>query len=362
MTDSRYAMIMAGGVGTRLWPMSRRDQPKQLLPLIGGRSLLELAARRLEGIVPPERRLICTAETYRTAVRSVLPAFTDDRILGEPVGRNTVNAVGFTAAVLAARDPGAIFAVLTADHVIEPQAEFGRRLDVGFALVEADPSRFVTFSIRPGYAATGYGYVERGAAIDGFDQAYTAQGFVEKPDAATAQRYVEAGTFGWNSGMFVFQATAFMDALARFVPASAEGLRTIATAWGTPDQAATLARVYPELPPASVDCGVMEPAADDDAIQVCCVPMDVSWMDVGSWPSYGKTLAADDAGCRTNTRTIHVESTNVLAVSDDPTHTITTVGCRDLVIVHTTDATMVCPASDAQRVREIADAACEDLQ
>src|SRR6267142_3885066 len=158
----RHAMIMAGGSGTRLWPMSRKSRPKQLLPFIGGRSLLEIAASRLEGLVPPQRRLICTNEAFRAAILQALPQFSDEQILGEPVGRDTVNAVGLTAAVLLKADPHAIFAVLTADHLIEPQEEFARKFDLGFRLIEDDPARFVTFSIKPTFPATGYGYVERG--------------------------------------------------------------------------------------------------------------------------------------------------------------------------------------------------------
>ncbi len=156
MTDSthRYAMIMAGGTGTRLWPMSRRNLPKQLLPLVGGKSLLQLAADRLDGVVAPERRRICTLDAYRPVIRSTLPEFSDAQILGEPVGRDTLNAIGFTAMVLAKEDPEAIFVVLTSDHIIEPLDEFQRKLHHGLELVEEDPTRFVTFSILPSEPST----------------------------------------------------------------------------------------------------------------------------------------------------------------------------------------------------------------
>ncbi len=358
----RYAVIMAGGSGTRLWPMSRRQRPKQLLPLIEGRSLLELAGRRLEGLVPPPHRLICTSEAHRDVLREALPDFSDEQILGEPVGRDTVNAVGFTAAVLAKRDPDAIFAVLTADHIIEPQDEFRRKVEMGFELVEDEPARFITFSIMPTSPSTAYGYVERGEPVPGFQGAYVARRFVEKPDARTAQAYLDAGTFGWNSGMFVFSAARFLEALSRFKPRSWEGVMRIAEAWGTPAQRSVLEEVYPTLPKISVDYAVMEPASRDARITVCTISMGVWWMDVGNWPSFGETLGEDEHGNRTNARTTHLDSRSVLAVADDPGYTITTIGCKDLVIVHTKDALLVFPASTAERVKELAGLVDERLR
>jgi mannose-1-phosphate guanylyltransferase len=355
-------MIMAGGRGTRLWPMSRRNRPKQLLPIIEGRSLLELAGKRLEGVVPPQQRLICTSESHRQPLRQALPQYTDEQILGEPVGRDTVNAVGFTAAVLAKRDPEAIFAVLTADHIIEPQDEFRRKVDLGFELVEEDPTRFATFSIMPTYPATSFGYVERGDPLPGFESAYVATRFVEKPDAKTAQAYIDAGNFGWNSGMFVFSAREFLEALERFKPQSAEGIARIGEAWGTPAQQTVLNRVYPMLPRISVDYAVMEPASRDEHVTICTITMGVWWMDVGNWPSFGETLREDDDGNRANARTTHLGSRSIVAVSDDPDHMIAAIGCNDLIIVHTKDATLVCPVSEAERVKQLAETVPEALQ
>ncbi len=350
----RYAMIMAGGAGTRLWPVSRRDRPKQLIPLIEGQSLLSLAVNRLEGVVPPDRRLLCTAEQHRSLIRELLPEFSDDQILGEPVGRDTINAIGFTAAILDKNDSDAIFAVLTADHIIEPQDEFRRKIRLGFDLVEDDPTRFITFSIMATHPSTSYGYVERGDAVPNFASAYVAKRFVEKPDAKTAQSYIDAGTFGWNGGMFVFSAKHYLEALQWFKPASHVGIMRIANAWDTSSQQAVLDEVYPTLPKISVDYGMMERATSDERITVCTIAMGVWWMDVGSWPSFGETLTEDASGNRSNTKTTHLDSRHVLAVSDDPQHTITTIGCSDLVIVHTKDATLVCPHSQTQRVKDLA--------
>tara|TARA_Y100000589_G_scaffold231903_3_gene219407 strand:+ start:1289 stop:2356 length:1068 start_codon:yes stop_codon:yes gene_type:complete len=352
-------MIMAGGAGTRLWPMSRPAQPKQLIPFIDGRSLLQIAADRLEGVVPSDRRLICTGRDHLEVIRQRLPEFTEDRLLGEPTGRDTLNAIGLTATVLALRDPEAVFAVLTADHLITPQDEFARCMQLGFDLVEADSKRMVTFGITPTHPATGYGYVQLGEPVEGFDAAHQTARFVEKPDEATARGYLESGDFAWNSGMFIFSAAGFLEATAAFAPEAAAGLQTIGDAWSGQDREAVLDAVYPALPRISVDYGIMEPASASGDFQVCTVPMAVQWIDVGSWPSYGETLESDDAGNRSNGPVEHLDSRNVLAVSEDPNHLITTIGCEDLVVVHTPDATLVFPRDRDQDVKAMAQRVAE---
>jgi len=343
-------MIMAGGSGTRLWPMSRGTTPKQLIGLFDGKSLLEIAAQRLDGIVATPQQWICTNQKHQEIICEKL-GLPKEQLLGEPEPRDTLNAVAFTACVLHKQDPDAIFAVLTADHIIRPQETFASCLAIGFALVEEDASRFVTFGITPTFPATGYGYVELGDPIN--EGARICKRFVEKPDKATAEEYIATGNFAWNSGMFIFHAGTFLDALKRLQPVSYAGIKKIADAWGTEEQQDVLSREYPELPKISVDYGMMEPASSDDALSICTVPMDVAWLDVGSWPSYGDTLKADSHGNRSDTKSLHLDSSNVLCVSYDKSHTITTIGCEDLVIVHTDDATLVFPASEAQRVKEM---------
>jgi mannose-1-phosphate guanylyltransferase len=394
----RYAMIMAGGAGTRLWPLSRLDRPKQLLPFIvrpqddaGSASqgepvsLLSLAADRLDGVVEPGRRYICTGESYREAIAAALPAFTHTQILGEPTGRDTVNAVGFTAAVLDKRDPDAIFAVFTADHIIEPIDTFRSLIDLGFRLVEQDATRLVTFSIKPTYAATGFGYVERGRAIPGLGEndaglAFDVARFVEKPDEHRAQAYLDSGHFGWNSGMFVWRASTVMQCLKRFKPECYDGLKRIQAAWGTADQDRVLNEVYPTLPKVSIDYALMEPASQvpsgDEDVRVATVLMDLTWLDVGSWPSYAQTLEADGDGNRViqlglpdsgaanaaDRTTDHppaaltVDSTNNLIVNADDSesgHTIALLGCEGLVVVRTPDATLIMPADKAERLKAL---------
>lgn len=360
----RYAMIMAGGAGTRLWPMSRKTEPKQLIKFIQGpdgtqRSLLEIAAGRLEGLVDAKRRFICTSEGYRSVIRRDLPMFGDQQILGEPTGRDTVNAVGFAAAVLHKLDKDAIFAVLTSDHIIEPDENFRERMDIGFKLIEADPKRLVTFSIKPTYPATGYGYVERGTPVrdvKGAEKlAFHVQRFVEKPDLARAQAYVTSGAFNWNSGMFVWKAATFLEALKKFKPESYAGMMEIAKAWGTPTQQETIAKVYPTLPKISVDYGIMEPASNDKDFQICTVTMDVKWLDVGSWPSYAETVAADAAGNRQAGagESLVVQGKNNLVVSAAKGHTVALLGCDDMIVVHTEDATLVMPRSKAEELKTV---------
>lgn len=365
----RYAMIMAGGSGTRLWPVSRAGEPKQLIRFIQREldqrpvSLLEVAAERLEGLVPDDRRYICTGEQYRSIIKDRLPAFTDDRILGEPMPRDTVNAVGFAAAVFAKDDPDAVFSVLTADHLIQPQATFAQAMDIGYAIVENDPTQLVSFGIKPTFPATGFGYIENGGELPNtpFDTdglGFKVSRFVEKPPLDKATEYLAAGTFSWNAGMFVFHAQTFLDLLARHQPESHAGLTEIQAAWGTPDQESVLERVYPTLPKISVDYAVMEPAATDPAVSLAGVTMDVEWLDVGSWPSYGETITPDEHGNRTSgiPAALH-DSRNNLIVGNESTqnsdHTIALVGCEDLIVIRTDRATLVMPKDRAQDIKAL---------
>lgn len=354
-------MIMAGGAGTRLWPLSRRDRPKQLLKFIrrpgSGEavSLLELSVSRLDGLIPPERTFVCTGESYRGAISEAMPWLAEENVLGEPEGRDTVNAVGFAAAVLEKRDPEAVFCVLTADHVIEPVQEFQRLIDVGFRVVESDPTKLVTFSIQPTYAATGYGYVHRGQAIKGVagaeGLAFLVQRFVEKPDAERAEAYVASGEYGWNSGMFVWKAATFLNYLKEHKRDNWEGLKEIQAAWGTERQQEVLRKVYPTLGKTSVDYAVMEPCSSEG--HVATVLMDLRWLDVGSWPSYAETVEADADGNRTVGGEVIAEDSRGNLVVGREGRVYALLGCEGLVVVETEDVTLVMPRGRAEELKRL---------
>ncbi len=352
----RYAMIMAGGSGTRLWPMSTSDQPKQLIRFIRGKSLLQIAMDRLEGLVPVERRLVCAGRAHRDVILDRLSGMDADRYFAEPIGRDTLNAVGLVAAVLAERDPDAVVAVFTADHLIEPIDAFADTVERGFALAEARADALVTFGIKPTEAATGYGYLELGEAIADHAPARRVSRFKEKPDAATAERYLDAGPekYLWNSGMFVWRAATLMRCIERFAPENHAGLHRIAQAWDTPDRDATLDAVYLGLPKISVDYAVMEPASNADDLAVATLPMGVQWLDVGSWPAYAQVCDRDgQANALAADRAAVVDARNNLIASDDPDHVVAAVGVQDLIIVHTPHATLVCHRDHAQKIKDL---------
>jgi mannose-1-phosphate guanylyltransferase len=350
----RYALIIAGGSGTRLWPMSRAALPKQLIPLVGGKSLLEIAMRRLEGLLPADRCFVCAGQAHAEAVHRTVPQIGPGQFLGEPCGRDTLNAVGLGAAVLARRDAEAVIGVFTADHVIGPIERFQEIVGAGYALVEQHPETLVTFGIAPTGPAVGYGYLELGEAFGG--TARRLRQFREKPDLETARKYVDAGPekFLWNSGMFVWRAGTLLDCIRRFAPENHAGLMRIAEAWDTPRRQAVLGEVFPTLKKTSVDYAVMEPASRDPAMVVAAIPMPLDWLDVGSWPAMGETCQHDEQGnSLAAERTLLLDTRGTLAASSDPKHLIATIGCDDLIIVHTPDATLVCRRDCADSVKEL---------
>lgn len=350
----RYGVIMAGGAGTRLWPLSRGNLPKQLLPVLNGKSLLQLSYERLRGLLPAEQIFVCTGAVHAAAVLANLPELPRQNLLGEPMGRDTANAVGFSAAVLHKRDPDAISAVVTADHVIEPVAQFHKSLEAAFQVTAQKSKALVTFGIVPTHGHTGLGYIQRGEPLE-VDGAYRVLGFFEKPDKAMADRYVESGRYYWNSGMFVWRCDTVLKELAAHLPGSHRGLTQIADAWGTDRQEAVLREVYPRLPKISIDYAVMEPVSQQKSdAEVIVVEMPVEWLDVGSWPALAETLPTDEHNNAIDCPTgVFLDSDDNVIISQDPQHLISTIGLSDMIIVHARDVTLVCPKEQAQRVKEL---------
>ncbi|SEO70874.1 mannose-1-phosphate guanylyltransferase [Trujillonella endophytica] len=348
-------MIMAGGSGTRLWPLSRAERPKQLLDVVaepggGAHSLLAEAFTRLEAVLPAERIWVCTAARYGEQVRAALPRLRADRLVLEPVARDTANAVGLTAALVADADPDAELAVVSADHVIRPVERFADALRTAYDALAARPRSLVTLGIRPTSPATGFGYVRRGGPTE-VPGVAEAAAFVEKPDRSTAEEYLASGEYLWNSGMFVWRARTVLDALAEHLPESAAGLARVVAAPAGERRTAVLAEVFPTLPKISVDYAVLEPAAREPG-RVLVADLDVDWLDVGSWPALAQTLETA-GGNAVRGLSVALDAAGNIVFSDDPEHLVALVGLRDSVVVHTADVTMVCPVSDAERVKQL---------
>jgi len=349
----RYAVILAGGSGTRLWPMSRDRMPKQLIPFIDGKSLLRLAYERLEGLVDDNRRYVCASRSLREHLLRGVPGLHPERIIAEPMGRDTANALAYSCLVLSHVDPDAVVAVFTADHIIRPESEFRETIRKGFQTVEKAPATLVTFGVKPTHPATGYGYLQLGNQRP--DGSWAVQRFVEKPDERTAAQYFAAGPdrYLWNSGMFVWKAATFLSNVRRFMPDAASSFDRMSEAWGTQRFAEVVEKEYPSLQKISVDFAVMEPASRIDTATVSAHRLSADWLDVGSWPSYALTRERDhDGNSCESARPLFLGSHDCLVVSDDPSHVVALLGCSDLVVIHAGDATLVCPRDKAEEVKK----------
>lgn len=343
-----HAVIMAGGSGTRFWPASRRDMPKQLLRLVGDRTMIQSTAERLDALVPAERRMVVTNGRLVDRVARQLPEIPADQIIGEPCKRDTAPCIGLAATLLLARDPEATMLVLPADHVIGTVEQFQAAISAGAALLDADPNRIVTYGIPPAYAAESFGYIERGEKISGPRDidAYTVERFREKPDRATAESYLAAGTFYWNSGIFLWRAETILRAIRSYEPEMAAHLERIGQAIGKADFADVMQREFTAIRGKSIDYAVMERYSP-----VIVLEATFSWDDLGSWQSLARMVPPDAAGNTVQGNHVGIDTRGSIIRTEED-HVVVTIGVEDLVIVQTAGATLVAPKAAEERVRE----------
>lgn len=350
----RYVVIMAGGAGTRLWPLSRNGMPKQLLKLIDGKSLLRIAYERVAGAVPDTNILVCAGAAYLGVVADELPELPAANLLGEPVGRDSLNAVAWPAAVLAARDPEAVVAMLTADGIIRPVPAFQAALDEAYRAAETDATALVTFGVVPTAPHTGFGYLKRGAQVEGLPETYAIEEFKEKPDLETAVAYVDSGDYWWNSGMFVWRARTLLDQLEVLQPATYAGVQQLAA------HPESLETVYPTLPKNSVDFAVMEPVSHGLAgAHVVAVRLPIEWYDVGGYVALAEHIAQQD-GNAVEGRVVSLDSAgNVIVNRGGEDALVAVVGLSDTVVVTAGGVTLVCPKDRAEDVKRLVAAVVE---
>lgn len=348
-----HAVIMAGGSGTRFWPASRRLTPKQLLRLVGGRTMIQSTVDRLAGLVPPEQTLVVTNRQQLPALAAQLPDLPEAALLGEPCKRDTAPCIALAAALIARDEPEATMLVMPSDHIIRPMEAFHQAVRLGERLLHQRPELLVTFGIRPTYAAESFGYIERGAPIElpngegAVAPIYEVRQFKEKPQASTARDYLEHGAFYWNAGIFLWKVTTILAELARRQPRLVEGMQRVAAARGAPEFAAVLEHEFAAAEPISIDYAVMERCPN-----VAVIEAPFEWDDVGSWQSLARLQGADEQGNTIEGRHLGVRTSgSIVRTADD--HLVVTLGMEDCIVVHTPDATLVANKRDEEAVREL---------
>ncbi len=348
MTTQIYGVVLAGGKGERFWPLSRARRPKQMLDLLGQGTLLGQAVRRLEGLVPPERALVMTNADLVDAARAAAPGVPAANIIGEPVGRDTAPAIALAAALVAARDPDAVFLVVTADHIIPDAVRFREVLRAACELA-AEEEVLVTLGITPRHPATGFGYVKAGREIGVRHgvRLRRVERFVEKPDRATAEAYLAEGSYFWNGGMFVWSVAALRNAFARHALELAGFMDEAEAAQREGRLDDLLARRYGELTKISIDFALME-RADNLAMAECDCP----WDDVGSWTALANLVEADSQGNVVLGAVATQEARDNIVVSREPGLTAL-IGVENLIVVRAGNAVLVCPRDRDQDIKKL---------
>ncbi len=342
-------VIMAGGAGTRFWPLSTEERPKQFLDLFGDRTLLQKSFDRVSSLVPPERILILTNAAFVSIVKEQLPHVPVENIIGEPTRRDTAAAVALAAVLCRRRFGNPVIATLTADHLIEPVDLFQETL-LSAARRAANDNALYTFGIEPTYPATGYGYLERGLQIaddDGIEHFHLVR-FKEKPDLETARQYIESGRFYWNSGMFVWTADAILKEIETHLPNHAKALFDAVAFDKTPQWNHALKAAFESLHAVSIDFAVMEKAQN-----VCCVASKFSWRDVGGWLALRSCLPEDETGNYCRGKTLTLDATDNLVFCEDPEDTTVLIGVKDLVIVRAGPLTLITHKDRAEDLKKL---------
>jgi len=348
----RYAIIMAGGSGKRLWPLSRKDRPKQIINLFEDQSLLRHCVNRIQGLFDPEHILVVTNQEYADVVHEHLPELPLENILGEPIGRDTANAIGLAATVLSLRGSGHTMAIFTADQIIEPIEPLRQAVQNGLDFIDQHPETLFTFGIKATYANTGLGYLKRDENTPAIsDNIYKVEAFKEKPNKITARKYIRSGQYCWNSGMFAWRVETLLEQPDRCLPHNADRLRRIGAAWNSKNKNEVLQKEFAELEKISIDYGVMERARD-----VYACDLDCHWVDVGSYQALADsvgTIDQDDNVTMAGASCEWLDSSNNIALSKSSDHLIAAIGVEGLIIVQTPDATLICRREETDRLKEL---------
>jgi mannose-1-phosphate guanylyltransferase len=351
MQNNYYAVIMAGGGGTRLWPLSRKSCPKQMLELVGERSLFQNAVDRLNGLFTPDRIFVVTVEEQAKGLQSQAPEIPVENYLLEPMPRGTASVVGFAAVAIQNRDPQASMAVVTADHIIGNIAKFRELLMAAYDV--AQDGYLVTMGITPSNPSTGYGYIQQGQLLGKYrnEAVFHALKFKEKPSIERAQEMLLGGDHTWNSGMFIWRVDTVMAEIERQMPGLSAKLVKISDAWGHSRRMDVIGRIWPTIQPQTIDYGIMEGARN-----VAVIPAkDLEWSDVGAWDALYELLpSGEDGNIVKGGQQILVDSKDNLVFSNQE-RLIVAIGVDDLIVVDTGDVVMVCHKEQAQKVRQAVD-------
>lgn len=343
--EKTYALIMAGGVGTRFWPKSRKSLPKQYLNLLGEETLIQAVSRRLQVILPVERIYVISTQSQFPLLEAQLPWLRPSQLILEPFGKNTAPCIGLAALHLVRQDPEAIMMVLPSDHLIADSEQFARLLHKAVAVIRKNPEALATIGIEPAYPATGYGYIQRGAPLEGCGgKVFRVRAFAEKPDFEVAQQFIASGEFLWNSGIFIWRAANILHCIEDLMPDLSAGLKEIGQALGTPAAAEVTGRVYKQIHSDSIDYGIMEHASN-----VIVLEANFGWSDVGSWEEVYKISPHDAEGNVLVSDPIVRNCRNCYI--DAGGRVVAVIGVDDLIVVNTPDALLICRQDQSQDVK-----------